>query len=237
MRKLLLGKNSILENINKDIVSIHSIGHFQKIEDIAKERNIPYFAHVKKSFFNDLNVNHGGIVAFLQHVDYVTSDFEFWYAKVQNSTELHKIIVVLDSIEDVGNFGAIIRSCDCFGVHGIIIKNSKQAPINEVVIKNSMGAIYNSNILIVSNLTSTIAKLKKLDFWTVATVLGDANNYSEISYDFNCCIIMGNENSGVSKKIIENSDYKITIPMYGIVNSLNVSVSTGILLSYIKIKK
>ena len=237
MRKLILGKNAILENINKSIVSIHSIGYIQKIGDIAKEKNIPYFPNEKKTFFENLNVNHKGIVAFLEHTDYVTNDFEKWYLNFKNSKNLYKIVVVLDGIEDVGNFGAIIRSCDCFGVDGIIIKNSRQAPINEIVIKNSMGAIYNSNILMVSNLKFTIDKLKELDFWTVSTTLEDAKNYNDLSYNFNCCLIMGNENSGVSAKIIESSDYKVKIPMFGITSSLNVSVSTGILLSYIKIKK
>lgn len=234
MRNLLIGKKTITENINKEIISIHSIGNFPKIKDLSREYKIPYFVHNDDKFFLKFDINHQGIIAFLKNTDYVTNDFDYWYSKIKNKN--NKIVVVLDGVEDVGNFGAIIRTCDCFGVDGIIIKNSNQAPINDVVVKNSMGAIYSSNILIVQNISAVIEEMKKLNFWTVASTLKKSENYSDIPYDFNCCLIIGSESNGVSKKIIDNSDYRVKIPMHGIVDSLNVSVATGILLSYITLK-
>ena len=178
--------------------------------------------------------NHQGMMPWNNHENPQTEKIHYLSSRVTTSLKKRKVIVQLDEISDTGKFGAIIRSCDAFGVDGIIIKNKNQAEVNEYVIKASTGAIYNSNILRVTNLGTTIKALKENNFWIVSTTLDDSKNLNETKFDFDCCVILGNEKNGISQKLIEHSDFKINIPMFGSVQSLNVSVATGIILNYIK---
>lgn len=234
MANMLLGKKAILEQLKKDnVLAVHSLTIFPEIKKICDKKNINYIIQ-EKSFFSNIESNHQGVIAWIKSENYLTEDFDYFLSRVKSSINKRKIILILDEINDTGNFGAIIRSCDAFNVDGIIIKNRNQAEINEYVIKASTGAIYNSNILKVTNLGSTIEKLKKNNFWIVSTTLYDSKNLNSEKFDFDCCVIIGNEKNGISQKLIEHSDFKIGIPMFGSVQSLNVSVAAGIILNYIR---
>ncbi|MGL4617005.1 MAG: 23S rRNA (guanosine(2251)-2'-O)-methyltransferase RlmB [Mycoplasmoidaceae bacterium] len=234
MANILVGKKAILEQLKKDnVLVVHSLTVFPEIKKICEKKNINYIVQ-KKAFFNNFDSNHQGVIAWIKNENYLTENFSYFLSKVKSSINKRKVIVIIDEISDTGNFGAIIRSCDAFGVDGIIIKNKNQAEINEYVIKASTGAIYNSNILRVTNLGTTIKKLKEDNFWIVSTTLNDSKNLNDTKFNFDCCLIFGNEKNGISKKLIENSDFKINIPMLGSVQSLNVSVSAGIILNYIR---
>ena len=138
-------------------------------------------------------------------------------------------IVMLDSIEDPHNFGAIIRTCECAGVDYIIIPKNRSVSVNSTVYKTSSGALNNVKIIEVVNLNNTIKKLKTLGFWVYGSdALG--KDYRSIKYDSKTCLIIGSEGHGL-KKIVSNScDEIISIPMKGKVNSLNASVASGILI-------
>ena len=143
-----------------------------------------------------------------------------------------KFIVILDHIEDPHNFGAIIRTCEALGIDGIIIPNDRSVTINGTVVKTSVGAIYNMPIIKVVNLGNTIEKLKDIGYWIVGTdMIG--TDYTEIDYNMPICLVIGNEGKGISKLIKDNCDFMATIPMSGNINSLNASVSCGIVLSRI----
>ena len=105
--------------------------------------------------------------------------------------------------------------------------------INETVVKTSTGAIEYVDIVKVTNLSDTINKLKKLDYWVYGAAGEATMNYNEESYPDKVALVLGNEGSGIRKKVREHCDKLIKIPMYGKINSLNVSVATGILLSRI----
>lgn len=142
------------------------------------------------------------------------------------------VVVMLDHIEDPHNMGAIIRSCEALGVNFIIIPNNRSVNINSTVVKTSAGAIDNVKIIRVSNLTSCINRLKDIGYWIVGTdMLGE--DYTKIDYNMKVCLIIGNEGKGISKIVRDNCDYIASIPMKGKVNSLNASVSCGIVLSEI----
>ncbi|MGL4769108.1 MAG: 23S rRNA (guanosine(2251)-2'-O)-methyltransferase RlmB [Mycoplasmoidaceae bacterium] len=236
--KIIIGKKVILEYLKNDnkIISIHSYGIFRNIKNIALEKNIPYIIHENASFLNKYELNNQNIIAFIKANNFLTSDFDLWYEKISKTNIKNKLILILDSINDVGNFGSIIRTSNCFGVNGIIIKKNNQSPINHIVEKISKGTIYNSNILQVSNLSNIINKLKKLNFWIISSNVNAKKSIYDIDYNFNCCLIIGNEEKGVSENITSISDFNLLIPMYGIIDSLNVVVATGIILSYIKYK-
>lgn len=138
-------------------------------------------------------------------------------------------IVLLDHIEDPHNLGAIIRTCECAGIKEIIIPKDRSCLVNETVMKSSAGALAHVKIIMVSNLNNAINKLKKANYFIYSADMNGVN-YSEVDYANKKVLIIGNEGHGVSKLIKENSDYIVSIPMYGRVNSLNASASAAILI-------
>ncbi len=149
--------------------------------------------------------------------------------KINNN---YHTLVMLDHLEDPHNFGAIIRTSEALGVEGIIIPNDRSVSITSTVVKTSAGAIENIKIIKVPNLTATISKLKEKNYWIVGTDM-KGQNYREIDYNMNVCLVIGNEGKGMSKIVRDNCDFVASIPMTGKINSLNASVSCGIILSQI----
>ena len=143
---------------------------------------------------------------------------------------------MLDHLEDPHNFGAIIRTAEALGVDAIIIPNDRSVTVNSTVVKISAGAISYMKIVRVANLGSAISKLKKNDFWIVGTDM-DGEDYSKINYPERTCLIIGNEGKGISNIIRKNCDFIASIPMSGKINSLNASVSCGIVLSEIVLSR
>ena len=146
------------------------------------------------------------------------------------------LILVLDGVEDPHNLGAIIRSADAFDVDMIIIKEHGQVDVTPIVRKVSTGAIDHVKIVRVSSITRALEKLKEIGYWVYAADGSGDVDYSKISYDNKTVVVMGSEGFGISRLVLENSDFIIKIPMFGHVNSLNVSVATGIILAMIKSK-
>lgn len=140
------------------------------------------------------------------------------------------LIVILDGITDPHNLGAIIRTCECAGVDGVIYKKHNSVKINETVAKVASGALEHMKVVEVTNLTNTIKKLKDEGYWIVGTT-GKANDlYTDVDYNRNIVIVIGAEGDGVSRLVLEECDYKVKIDMCGVVDSLNASVATGVLL-------
>ena len=138
-------------------------------------------------------------------------------------------IVLLDEIEDPHNFGAIIRSAECIGVHGIIIKNRNQAMVTSTVVSASAGASEYIKIARVNNLSKTIDDLKKEGMWFACADM-DGSVMTETNLKGSIGLVVGNEGSGVSRLVREKCDFVVKIPMKGHIDSLNVSVATGVLL-------
>ena len=174
-----------------------------------------------------------------RHQGFICDTVEFKYCEIQDILNFAQekneapFIVVLDGIEDPHNFGAILRSADAFGVDGVIIKNRNQVPLNMTVAKVSTGAIEYVKIAQVSNLVLAIKKLKENGFWIYAADGSGKDDYQKLDYSGAVALIVGSEGRGISRLVLDNSDFIVKIPMVGHVNSLNVSVSAGILLSRI----
>ena len=165
---------------------------------------------------------HQGII--LDVVDFSYTDYH-QFIKSEDS-----FIILLDHLEDPHNLGAIIRTSEAAGVNGIIIPKDRGVTVNSTVIKTSTGAIDNIPISIVTNLNQTIADLKKNGFWIVGTDMDNSMDYRKIDYSGKIALIIGNEGSGISRMVRESCDFMAKIPMYGKVNSLNASVSAGIII-------
>lgn len=140
-------------------------------------------------------------------------------------------VLLLDGIVDPHNLGAILRSVDAFGVDLVILPKNRSCPITEAVAHVSTGAIEHVKIMYVNSLLNVVNKLKAMGFWICGTDAKGNVLASKIDKSLKLGIIIGSEGFGMSKTLVNASDYLITIPMVGHVNSLNASVSCGIVLN------
>lgn len=227
---LIVGKNAVIEllktdrEINKVWIQ-KGLRGFEKIYDTLRERQI-IISFVDKEKLNRLAENHMGIIASVAPFDYVTIDEILEYAKEKNEKPF---ILVLDKIQDTHNLGAIIRTAVCSGVHGIIIPKRNAASVNATVVKVSAGATAHIKMARVNNLNYAIDELKEKGLWTISTDINAKTIYYDQDYDMPIALIIGNEEKGVSDLTNKNADFSIKIPMVGDFDSLNASVSTGIL--------
>lgn len=170
--------------------------------------------------------NNQGVIAF-------TSDFEYCgvddILDVASTKGGNNFILILDGIEDPHNFGSIIRVAECLGVDGIIISKNRACPVTDTVSKVSAGAIEHIKIAKVTNINTEIERLKERGVWVYACELGgDDLDLADLSG--NIAIVVGSEGKGVSRLTRQLCDGVVSMKMYGKVNSLNVSVATGIVL-------
>lgn len=213
---LVYGKNVLKELDKKKIKKIFVSS--KEVIPYLKSENLKYNVVPKARLDKMVNGNHQGIVIDIFDYKYYTLD------------DLDSdFVVILDHLEDPHNFGAIIRTCECAGIKNIIIPKDRSVLVNDTVVHISAGAIEHVHIIMVSNLVNAINTLKKKGYFIYAAdMLGE--NYQNISYNDKKALIIGNEGSGISKLVMDNSDVIISIPMNGTLNSLNASVSAGILI-------
>ena len=196
----------------------------------AVEKRIPVVeVEQSKLDFMSGGANHQGVVAMASLKDYVSVDDILEIAKERGEKPL---IVIADCIEDPHNLGALIRCAECAGAHGIVIPKRHAVGITPAVYKSSAGAIEHMAIAKVANIATTIEELKKKGVWIFASEAG-GTPYYETDYDCACAIVLGSEGNGVGRLIKEKSDFIISIPMYGKVNSLNVSTAASVILCHV----
>ena len=138
-------------------------------------------------------------------------------------------LVMADGIEDPHNLGAIIRTAECCGAHGLILAKRHAAGITPVVAKTSAGAISHLPIARVANLACTADELKKQGLWFYAADM-DGTAYDALDFRGPTVLVLGSEGFGISRLLKEKCDFVASIPMYGHVNSLNVSAAAAVLL-------
>ena len=195
----------------------------------AVSRGIPVIeVSGEKLDFLSEGVNHQGVVAMAAEKQYTDVDGILKIAEERGEIPL---IVIADCIEDPGNLGALIRCAECAGAHGIIIPKRRSAGLTSAVSKASAGAIEHMAIAKVSNISSTIESLKKKGLWIFASEAG-ATPFYETDFKVPAAIIFGSEGAGIGRMLKEKCDFLISIPMYGKVNSLNVSTAASVILCH-----
>lgn len=200
----------------------------QEIEKKAKKKNIE-IKHVPIQKINRLTrKNHQGVFAFCSPISFVV--FENYLPNIYEKGEV-PIFFALDRITDVRNFGAICRTAKVLGAHGIIVPKKKSAEINEISIKTSSGAITKLPICRTENLEKTLLFAKNSGLKICTLSEHAQNNIYKTNLKEPSILVLGSEQEGVSKKIINISDELIKIPSKGDIISLNVSVAAGIILS------
>lgn len=221
----ICGRNVAKEYLlnNEIINNIYLQENFSDQEVLRLIEKKKYNVKIVKKYELDkmTKENHQGII--LKVNDFKYSDLDSFTNKDDS------LVVLLDHIEDPHNFGAIIRTCEAANVDGIIIPKNRSVDVNSTVIRTSVGATKYVPVAQVTNIKSTIDKLKKDGYWIVGTDM-NGTNYSQIDYKGKTCIIIGNEGSGMARIVRENCDFIAEIPMKGKINSLNASVAAGIII-------
>ncbi len=225
---LVYGRN-VAERIFKDEKLLKKVRkleieekYYLKIKNLLGEFPKSKIKLARKSEIDNLTKdNHQGIIIDMEDYQYTPLN------KILNRED--DKILLLDHILDPHNFGAIIRTAVAAGFNAIIIPNDRQVLVNSTVVKTSVGAVFDIDIVLVTNLNNTIKTLKDNGFWIYGTVM-NGEDYREVDYNGKVCLIIGNEEKGISKLINENCDFLVTIPISPKIDSLNASVAAGILI-------
>ena len=227
------GRNSVLEllesgkDVNKIFVTRgEKHGSINKILGIAKERKIIVVEKDKKQMDEMAQEeNYQGVIAIVPPFEYVEISDILEVAKERNEDPF---VIVLDGIEDPHNLGSTIRTAETAGVHGVIIPKRRAVSVNSTVNKASAGAVEHMKIARVTNISDAIEELKKAGLWVCGTAVDTNKYYYNQDLTGALAIVIGNEGKGIGEKVKKNCDFLVKIPMKGKVQSLNASVSTGI---------
>lgn len=230
----IYGIRSVIETIEagktveKVIIKKGTSGDLIKeLLDLVKEKNIHFIHAHADRFLKFRNKNHQGVVAYVSPIIYQQID-----DVIQNAFENgeHPLVLICDGITDVRNFGAIVRSAECFGAHAVVMPSKGSASINADAIKTSAGALNTLPICKSERLSDTIKYLKNAGLKVIAATEKSNTRIDQLDLNMPLAVILGNEGEGVSEKLIQVADENAQIPMLGKIASLNVSVSAGVIL-------
>jgi len=200
---------------------------YQQLLSLMKENGIAFqFVPVEK--INRITrKNHQGVLAFVSPVEFINIEM---LLPILFESGKDPLLLILDQITDVRNFGAIARSAECAGVDAIIIPEKGMAQIGADAIKTSAGAIHHIPICKSSNLFRTIQYLQNSGVQIVAATEKADKIYTQGNFKSPVAIVMGSEESGISQSILNIADQKLKIPLFGNIESLNVSVSAALMI-------
>ena len=235
-KSIIFGRNSVMELLKteRDVDKVFvkkgvREGSITLIVSTCISKKIPVLeVDTQKLDQMSSHGNHQGVVAIASLKEYVSVDDILNIAKEKDEVPF---ILICDDIEDPHNLGAMIRCAECAGVHGIIIPKRHSVGITSTVYKASAGAIEHIAICKVTNISMAIEELKEKGLW-IYSCEANGEPYYDIQFDRPCAIVMGSEGNGVSRIIKDKSDYIVSIPMYGKVNSLNVSTASSVILCH-----
>ena len=230
---LIIGRNPVMEalkagrSIDKVLMQKDAEGSAKKIASLARGAKVQV-QYVDKLVLDKMAPGrpHQGVAAYVAAKNYCDVDDILEAAAIKGEDPL---IVILDGLEDPHNLGAVLRSCDGAGAHGVIIPSHRAVGLTETVAKASAGAIEYVPVAKVTNLAQTIDELKERGLW-IASVDMDGENYSDAKLTGPLALVIGGEGQGVSRLVREKSDYIVSMPMRGKVNSLNASNAAAIML-------
>ena len=235
----IFGVNPVLEALRgkrrplQEITIAHGArnARLRELIELARENNIP----IRFASRHDLDrltrvVTHQGVVARVASAEYADADnlLESIAARVGEASE--PLVLVLDGIEDPHNLGAVLRTAECAGVDGVFIPERRAVGLTETVAKASAGAIEHLPVARAVNLSRLIDQLKENNVWVVGTATDAETNYTDWDWTRASAIVMGGEGAGLHRLVREHCDAVVKIPVQGHIESLNVSVATGVIL-------
>jgi 23S rRNA (guanosine2251-2'-O)-methyltransferase len=221
----LLGSGATIEKISIENGSRDN--EIRSLVQIARDKGIKVDFVDKRGLDKVSETgHHQGIIAFYTEFKYANLDEVISSEKTKGKDLL---FVVLDEVLDPHNLGSVIRVAECAGASGVIIPARRSATVNETVIRTSAGATAYMPVIKVSNLNQTLEDLKKRNVWVYAADM-DGSPMGKANLKGDIALVIGGEGSGVHSLTRKTCDGIISIPMFGKVNSLNASVSAGIVL-------
>jgi 23S rRNA (guanosine2251-2'-O)-methyltransferase len=200
---------------------------FHELFNLLKEFEIPFqFVPVEK--LNRLSrQNHQGVITYLSEITYQKLEDLVPFIYEQGRTPL---FLILDGITDVRNIGAIARTAECAGADGILLPSRGSARINSDAIKTSAGALYKLPVIRSENLGNSLRFLKDSGFRIVAATEKAELTFQQEKYNHPLAVVLGSEGEGIAADLLKLCDATVRIPVFGEIESLNVSVASGILL-------
>lgn len=232
---VIFGRNAVKELFasGRDVEKVYiqygdREGSVNLLLGIAAERKLPIH-EVERTKLDSLACggNHQGILVIAAERNYATVEDILSYAEEKGEAPF---IIVLDGVEDPHNLGALIRSAECAGAHGVIIPKRRAVGLTSTAVKASAGAAEHMRVAKVTNLASTIDELKERGLWFYAADM-DGDSYYDTDFSGGVALVMGSEGYGMSRLVKEKCDFVVSIPLYGSVNSLNVSCAGAVLMT------
>ena len=192
------------------------------------DKNVKY-QFTSKNELNQLSKNqlHQGMVADVE-------DYQTYELKDVLDKDKKQYFIILDGIEDPHNLGAMIRTAEAVQIDGIIMSKKGAVPLTATVAKVSSGAIEHVKIILVSNINQAMLEMKKHGVWIIGTDGQTDQTYDDMPKDVSLAVVMGNEGEGMRPLVKQNCDMLVKIPMYGKINSLNVSVAAALMMYKMK---
>lgn len=239
---LIVGRQPVIEALkSKNFVEKVYIlygaqgNQINQIKFLAKKRNAKIVL-LSKQKFRELTPSTAtqGVAALVGEREY--NDIED-ILKIAEERNEKPFILLLENIQDPRNLGALIRTAECMGVHGIILPKDRSANINQDTVKASAGAIEHIPIAKITNVSQTIDELKSKGMWIVGASSKADKVLTEFDFNIPLVLIFGQEGRGIRRLTEEKCDFLVKIPLFGKVESLNVSVACGMFLYEIRRQK
>jgi len=235
----IYGVNPVLEALRAAHRPIQEItiaegardARLRDVIQLARERNIPVH-HAPRKSLDRLTGNavHQGVLARVAAAQYADADELLEFVAERAGKAPEPLVVILDGVEDPHNLGAVLRTAECAGVDAVFIPERRAVGLTETVAKASAGAVEHLPVARVTNLSRLIDELKERNVWVVGTASDAKTSYTDWDWTRASALVMGSEGAGLHRLVRERCDALISIPVLGRIESLNVSVATGVVL-------
>lgn len=232
--KLIYGVLPVLEALRAENRRVDKVliadgareNRLAEIIDLCRSRSIAWSHAPRDTFAKQLDpqANHQGVIAYVAAAEYVSTN------EILDDAADPALIVLLDGVEDPRNLGAILRVAECAGIDGIVIPERRAVGLTDAVAKSSAGALEYVKVAKTPNLNRLIEELKQRSVWIVGTSSDAVADYTDWDWTRPSALVLGGEGTGLHRLVAENCDMLVKIPMYGKIDSLNVSVAAGVIL-------
>lgn len=199
----------------------------RELLSVTREYNVPVQRVPVERINKVTRKNHQGVIAFMAAVDYYHVDD---IVPALYDEGINPLVVVLDGVTDVRNFGAIARTCECAGVNCIVIPERNSVSVNADAVKTSAGALNYLPVCRERNLVKAVQYLRDSGFKVMGASEKTDLNYTKADFTGPVAIVLGAEDTGISTDVLKLCDTLVAIPEFGQINSLNVSVAGGIMI-------
>ena len=236
MSEYIVGRNPVIEHLQRGAQVIEKIwiakgnthSRIRHIVTMAEEAGVP-IQHCTRRELDRLesSVPHQGVIALVSSTRY--NDLSSILAKIEHN-EHNALLIVLDNIQDPRNLGAILRTAEAVNADAVIIPKNRAVGITAAVHKASAGASTYVPIVKVTNIAHTIDTLKNRGIWVAGAAENASGLYTAADFSVPLCLVLGSEGKGLRRLVKQKCDYLVRLPMFGEINSLNVSVAAGVLL-------